>query len=77
MQAIEFKTHLKNGKIYLPISYQHWQEGKTIKVILLADEETENLAKPKKQPTINRHAGKIKLNQDPLEFQRTIRDEWT
>lgn len=38
MQAIEFNAHLNNGVIHLPLSYQHWQEGKNIKVILLADE---------------------------------------
>ena len=26
---------------------------------------------------INRHAGKITLSQDPLEFQKSIREEWT
>ncbi len=77
MQAIEFKTQLKNGIVHLPISYQHWQEGKTIKVILLAEENTEKRAVTQKTSAINRHAGKIKLNQDPLEFQRAIRDEWT
>ncbi len=77
MQAIEFKTQLKNGIVQLPISYQHWQEGKTIKVILLAEDNAEKTAAPKKAAAINRHAGKIKLNQDPLEFQRTLRDEWT
>lgn len=25
---------------------------------------------------INRHAGKITLTQDPLEFQKAMRDEW-
>lgn len=29
------------------------------------------------QQDINRHAGKITLTQDPLEFQKTMRDEWT
>ena len=29
------------------------------------------------QQDINRHAGKITLSQDPLEFQKSIRDEWT
>ena len=76
MQAIEFKTQLKNGIVQLPASYQHWQEGKNIKVILLAEENTEKTATIKKASGINRHAGKIKLNQDPLEFQRAIRDEW-
>ena len=29
------------------------------------------------QQDINRHAGKITLTQDPLEFQKMMRDEWT
>jgi len=28
MQAMEFETHLENGLIHLPVSYQYWQEGK-------------------------------------------------
>ena len=37
--------------------------------------ETNNLQQD--QQDINRHAGKITLTQDPLEFQKAIRDEWT
>jgi hypothetical protein len=37
--------------------------------------ETNNLQQD--QPDINRHAGKITLTQDPVEFQKAIRDEWT
>jgi hypothetical protein len=36
--------------------------------------ETSNLQQD--QQDINRHAGKITLSQDPLEFQKSIRDEW-
>lgn len=77
MQAIEFETQLKDGIVQLPLSYQHWQEGKTIKVILLAEDSVESATEIKKTSVINRHAGKIRLSQDPLEFQRAIRDEWT
>ena len=45
MQAIEFETHLENGLIHLPASYQHWQNGKQVKVILLVDETAEDSAK--------------------------------
>jgi hypothetical protein len=38
MQAIEFETYLENSLIHLPVSYQHWQEGKHVKVIVLVDE---------------------------------------
>ncbi len=72
MQAIEFETHLKDGVIQLPLSYQHWQEGQHVKVIVLATDND----KPKGK-NINRHAGKITLTQDPLVFQDAMRDEWT
>ena len=76
MQAIEFETHLENGLIHLPVSYQHWQEGKHVKVIVLADERVDDRVEPQNQRSINRHAGKISLTQDPLDFQKNIRDEW-
>jgi hypothetical protein len=76
MQAIEFETHLENGLIHLPASYQHWQNGKQVKVILLVEETAEDSAKQQNRRSINRHAGKISLTQDPLDFQKNIRDEW-
>jgi hypothetical protein len=76
MQAIEFETHLENGLIHLPVSYQHWQEGKHVKVIVLVDETMEDKVKQQNRRSINRHAGKISLTQDPLDFQKNIRDEW-
>ena len=77
MQAIESETHLENGLIHLPASYQHWQNGKQVKVILLVDETAEDSAKQKNRQSINRHAGKISLTQDRLDFQKNSRDEWT
>lgn len=76
MQAIEFETHLENGLIHLPVSYQHWQEGKHVKVIVLVDESEEEKADEQDRQSINSHAGKISLTQDPLDFQKNIRDEW-
>lgn len=73
MQAIEFEVLLNNGLIQLPQPYQHWQQGKTVKVIILSNEET---SFPLSQ-NINRHAGTISLTQDPLIFQTAIRDEWS
>lgn len=76
MQAIEFETDLKNGLIRLPASFQNWQEGKHVKVIVLADESGEEKSALEKSSSINRHAGKIHLSQDPLDFQTKLRDEW-
>ncbi len=76
MQAIEFETHLENGLIHLPVSFQHWQEGKHVKVIVLVDESANNNLEQENRQSINCHAGKISLTQDPLDFQNSIRDEW-
>ena len=76
MQAIEFETHLENGLIRLPVSFQHWQEGKHVKVIVLVDESANNNLEQQNRQSINCHAGKISLTQDPLDFQNSIRDEW-
>jgi hypothetical protein len=76
MQAIEFETDLKNGLIRLPTSFQNWQEGKHVKVIVLVDEASEEKSTLEKPFSINRHAGKINLTQDPLDFQNKLRDEW-
>lgn len=76
MQAIEFETHLENGLIHLPVSYQHWQEGKHVKVIVLVDESAEEKSDRQNRQSINSHAGKISLTEDPLDFQKKIRDEW-
>ncbi|NOQ35295.1 MAG: hypothetical protein GQ569_05295 [Methylococcaceae bacterium] len=75
MQAIEFEAHLKNGMIQLPNLYNHWHEGKKVKVIVLDNEEEKSDLQPTTQ-NINRHAGKITLTQDPLEYQAAMRDEW-
>ncbi|MDO9048883.1 MAG: hypothetical protein Q7U66_14280 [Methylobacter sp.] len=76
MQAIEFETHLENGLIHLPVPYQHWQEGKHVKVIVLVDESVDDRVGQQNRQSINRHAGTISLTQDPLDFQKNIRDEW-
>ncbi|MBK1693455.1 hypothetical protein CKO09_01700 [Chromatium weissei] len=71
MQAIEFETHVHDGVIELPLSYQHWQEGLAVKVIVLVAEHDTLPSK-----SIQRHAGTITLTQDPLAFQAVLRDEW-
>ena len=37
MQAIEFKTQLKQGQITFPLSY-HLNEGQTVRVLILLDD---------------------------------------
>ncbi len=40
MQAIEFKTILQNGVISIPSQYSSQWEGKTIRVIVLENQES-------------------------------------
>jgi hypothetical protein len=50
------------------IDYQDWQQiEKILEAYQLQQKEELNL---------NKYAGVIKLNQDPLEYQQQIRDEW-
>ncbi len=51
----------------LPQEEQHW---------LKAQFSQENPAVPKPIVDLNSFSGSIQLQQDPLEFQRQIRDEW-
>ena len=41
MEAIEFKTKIKNGTIQIPEKYQN-QVGDTVKVIIISDKAQEN-----------------------------------
>jgi len=43
MQAIEFKTILKNGIVTIPAEYSSEWEGKQIRVIILEDSNTDTL----------------------------------
>ncbi len=50
------------------IDYQDWQQ---IEKILAAYQLLQ-----KEELNLNQYTGVIKLNQDPLEYQQQIRDEW-
>lgn len=51
------------------IDYQDWEK---IEKILEA-----YLLQAKDEFSLNKYAGVVKLNVDPLEYQQQIRDEWT
>ena len=65
IEVIDFIDFLKNRSR----ANQPTRQAKTLQ------NEDHNLQPD--QQDINRHAGKITLTQDPLEFQKTMRDEWT
>ncbi|MEG4506247.1 hypothetical protein QUA81_21620 [Microcoleus sp. F6_B4] len=50
------------------IDYEDWQKiEQLLETLIIQKKEKSNLAK---------YAGVIKLTQDPLEYQRQIREEW-
>ena len=48
MEAIEFKTILRNGTVVIPSQYSSQWEGKAIRVIVL--DESEPLSEPVEKP---------------------------
>ena len=65
IEVIDFIDFLKNrSRANQPI-----RQAKTL--------QNEDYNLQQDQQDINRHAGKITLTQDPLEFQKTMRNEWT
>ncbi len=72
MQAIEFTSESHDGVIKIPEHYKDWFK-KNFKVILLAtNPPLQNEAST--GTDLNRFAGSIELTEDPLEFQKRIRD---
>jgi len=77
MQAIEFTYESHDGVIKIPEHYKDWFK-KNFKVILLAtNPPLQNDASIRNGTDLNRFAGSIELTEDPLEFQKRIRREWS
>ncbi len=79
MQAIEFKTTIHNGIVTLPSQYSDDWEGKSIRVIVLEDNNTENI------PTVSTNTSslfsrlrqiKISAPSDFSEKLYPLRDEY-
>lgn len=63
IEVIDFIDFLKN-------------RSRPNKPIKQSKAQNETHALQQNRQDINRHAGKINLTQDPLEFQKAMRDEW-
>lgn len=63
IEVIDFIDFLKN-------------RSRPNKLIKQSKAQNETNALQQSWQDINRHAGKITLTQDPLEFQKAMRDEW-
>ncbi|MEN8219758.1 MAG: hypothetical protein ABFS56_26100 [Pseudomonadota bacterium] len=75
LQAIEFTYESDDGVIKIPEQYKDWIK-KSLKVILLWQEQKDKTM-PQSPTDLNRFAGTISLTEDPLEFQKRIRGEWS
>lgn len=81
MRAIEFKANIKNGMIEIPKRYRNLI-NRLARIIILTDEEEIDSPPPLDKKAIL--AVITELNQrkvfaditDPVEWQRSLRDEW-
>jgi hypothetical protein len=82
MLAVEFETHAKNGIIEIPEKYRAMVEGE-LKVIILKKEKKTKMSEKGKITQLKKLLKQIREKNifqtidDPVEWQRTIRDEWT
>lgn len=76
MQAIrkQIVTDEAFNPVAVIINYQDWQRIEMI----LKRSEPENLLEEEVDTSeiLMSHAGRIPLTVDPLDYQRTVRDEW-
>jgi hypothetical protein len=83
MWAVEFETHAKNGMIKIPEKYREMADGELKIIILKQQEKKPKISGKSKNTNIRRLVKQIKTRnifhtiQDPVEWQRTIRDEWS
>ena len=79
MKAIEFTTNIKNGIIRLPIKYKKIADS-VVRIILLADEkERKSISKKEKLEKLFVEATKkniFKSIENPIEWQKKLRNEW-
>jgi hypothetical protein len=67
MLAVQFTARVHKNTIKLPRIYKDFSEN-TVQVILMKENKCAS--------DISGFAGKIRLNKDPLSFQRNLRNEW-
>ncbi|HLP46610.1 MAG TPA: hypothetical protein VK469_11710 [Candidatus Kapabacteria bacterium] len=82
MLAVEFETHVKNGMIQIPEKYREMAEG-LLKIIILKQEQKTIVSSRNKCPHLKKLLTQIRRKNifqainDPVEWQREIRDEWS
>lgn len=81
MEAVEFKTCAENGIIRIPEEYRKMAEG-DVKIIILKQDNIPGLLGTGRHANIKRLLKKIQKKgifqsiDNPVAWQRTIRDEW-
>lgn len=82
MWAVEFETYAKNGMIEIPEEYRNMAEGQ-LKIILLKQDQKTRPSTIERNSNIKNLLKRIQEKNifqsidNPAEWQRTIRDEWS
>jgi hypothetical protein len=77
MQALEFQAYISDGMIKIPFDYSQYK-NKKVKIIMLLPDEKDNY---NKQELLSAFEEAHSLNifaeiDNPVEWQKHIRDEW-
>lgn len=78
MQAIQFEARIQNDVIQIPAQHRIWR-GRTVKVILLAEEEIQQAQEPRSALDILAQTSGTRLFQTADEVDqhlRAERDQW-
>ena len=81
MLAVEFETHARNGTIEIPEKYRAMVEGE-LKIIILKKEKKPKMSEKGKTTQLKKLLKQIREKNifqtidNPVEWQRTTRDEW-
>jgi hypothetical protein len=82
MLAVEFETNAKNGMIKIPGKYREMAEG-LLKIIILKEEQKPKISSRNKYFNLKKLLNQVHRKNifqsidDPVEWQRAIRDEWS
>lgn len=73
MYAVEFEADIQNGVLQIPDQFPRFQKGHA-KVLLMVEEPSV----PEKEDRIDFSQCSVNAFNgiDPLEYQKTLRDEW-
>jgi hypothetical protein len=79
MRAYEINAKLKDGKVKIPDGILPKESGDVKLIVMINDEQSKKNYDPEKMKKVLDKMKKVKMFkniEDPVEWQRKLRDEW-